>query len=352
MKVTNFLKISPRLLAATWLLCVIAPVYPQQAPAIKVVGDSATLDPDGTARITRVLPLPRGISPEAQAMLAKGISFAPTQRTPEGQALIKKARELYPVNIEEDKFLAGVKTKYVTPANGIPAAKKDRVIVNLHGGGMSSDSGSYVESIPIAALTQTLVVSVDYRLAPPGHFPEPVDDVIAVYKELLKTYNPGKIGIYGTSAGGALTAQVIVRIRHDGLPQPGVVGLFSIHADSTTVGDSDSMYGVEGLAGASVKDPNTHRRAWLGNADPKDPLVSPLLADLKGFPSTLLMAGTRDSALSGTSLFHRALLRAGVDAELVVFEAMPHTFWYTVGIPESTEALEIQAKYLDQKLSK
>jgi monoterpene epsilon-lactone hydrolase len=166
MKATN-LKRSPLLLAATWLLCVTAPVCPQQVPALKVIGDSATFDPDGTARITRVLPLPRGISPEAQAMLAKGVSFSPSPRSPEGQALIKKAQELYPVNIEEDKFLGGIKTKFVTSANGVPAEKKDRVLINLHGGGMSSDSGSYVESIPIAALTQTLVVSVDYRLAPP-----------------------------------------------------------------------------------------------------------------------------------------------------------------------------------------
>jgi epsilon-lactone hydrolase len=339
----------PRLLAILWLLCVTGPAsLAQNAPN----QDSASFDPDGTAHIMRVLPLPRSVSPEAQALLAKGVSWSPAQNSPEGQSLIKKARELYPVNIEEDKILGGVKTKFVTPAKGIPAEKKDRVLINLHGGGMSSDSGSYVESIPIAALTQTLVVSVDYRLAPPARFPEPVDDVIAVYKELLKTYRPNKIGIYGTSAGGALTAQAVVRIRHDGLPQPAVVGLFSMHADITTVGDSDSMYGVNGLTGASIADSNVKRRAWLGNADPRDPLVSPIFADLKGFPSTLLMAGTRDIVLSGTSLFHRALRKAGVDTELVVFEAMQHCFWYTVGIPESTEALGIQAKYLDQKLGK
>jgi monoterpene epsilon-lactone hydrolase len=348
MKASNS-KSWPQMLAAAWLMCVTGTVcLAQNAPN----PDSASFDPDGTAHITRVLPLPRGVSPEAQALLSTGVSWSPTQSSAEGQAAIKKARELYPVKIEEDKILGGVKTKFVTPAKGVPAAKKDRVLINLHGGGMSSDSGSYVESIPIAALTETLVVSVDYRLAPPAHFPEPVDDVIAVYKELLKTYKPNKIGIYGSSAGGALTAQSVVRIRHDGLPQPAVVGLFSVHVDITTVGDSDSLYGVAGLAGASVGNPNVKRRAWLGKADPRDPLVSPIFADLKGFPSTLLITGTRDITLSGTATFHRALRKAGVDTELVVFEAMPHTFWYTVGIPESSEALEIQAKYLDQKLGK
>ena len=93
--------------------------------------------------------------------------------------------------------------KYVAPAKGIPAAKRDRVLINLHGGGFRVDSGSFVESIPIANLTQTLVVSVDYRLAPQNKFPAAVDDVIAVYKELLKTYKSTNIAIYGTSAGAA-----------------------------------------------------------------------------------------------------------------------------------------------------
>jgi acetyl esterase/lipase len=78
--------------------------------------------------------------------------------------------------------------------------------------------------------------------------------------------------------------------------------------------------------------------------------VSPIYADLAGWPPTLCVSGTRDLLLSGTVNFHRALLRKGVDARLVVFDAMPHAHWYMVGIPEATEAVELMARFFDEQL--
>ena len=335
-----------------WLLCAAPMALAQQAQNAPPNPNVTVIDKDGTARISRVVAVPKTVSPEAQALLAKGVSWCPGPRSPEARALIERAKELYPVNIEENKTVGGVKVMYVTPAKGVPAAKKDRVLINLHGGGFTVDSGSYVESIPIANLTQTLVVSVYYRLAPQNVFPAPVDDVIAVYKELLKTYKPANIAIYGTSAGAALTLMTAVRIRHDGLPQPAALGVFSGNADSRNPTDSTAYFATSGLVGAQIPQPGNSRRVVLGDHDPNDPLASPIIADLKGFPSTLCMTGTRDTALVGTSNIHRALRRAGVDAELVVFDALPHAFWYTTGVPESTEALEIQARFFDSRLGK
>jgi monoterpene epsilon-lactone hydrolase len=349
----TFKQVSRVLQAAALVICAAAPLaIGQLAQTAPPDSNVTVIDKDGTARITRVVPVPRTISPQAQALLATGASWCPGPRSPEAKKLIEKARELYPVIIEEGKMVGGVKTKYVLPAQGIPASKKDRVLINLHGGGFRVDSGSYVESIPLANLTQTLVVSVDYRMPPQNLFPAPVDDVIAVYKELLKTYQPNKIAIYGTSAGAALTMMAAVRIRHDKLPQPGALGIFSGNGDSTTPTDSSSFFSSSGLVGAQIPQPGNTRRELLGDHDPRDPLASPIFADLKGFPPTLCMTGTRDSSLVGTANFHRALRRAGVDTDLVVFDAMPHAFWYTTGIPESTEALEIQANFFNQKLGK
>ena len=98
------------------------------------------------------------------------------------------------------------------------------------------DASSFLESIPIANLTGTKVISVYYRLATQAPFPAAVDDVVAVYKEVLKTYKPAKIAIYGTSAGAILTGQVAVRLKHDGLPMPGALGFFTGHADFTQDG--------------------------------------------------------------------------------------------------------------------
>lgn len=81
-------------------------------------------------------------------------------------------------------------------------------------------------------------------------------------------------------------------------------------------------------------------------------MLSPLFADLRGMPPSLLLTSTRDLLLSDTAMFHRALLHAGNDAQLVVFEALPHAFWYHFQLPETEEALELMATFFDQKLGR
>ena len=162
-------------------------------------------------------------------------------------ARAEEARKLYPVDIKEET-MGGVRCDVIKPLN-IPAAKRDRVLINVHGGGFNSDSGSLVEGIPIAYLTATTVVSVYYRLAPEYPFPAAVDDTVAVFRELLKTYKPAKIGLFGTSAGAILTAEVAVRLRRDGLPLPGVLGIFSGTGDMSRAGDSQALYTVRGFGG-------------------------------------------------------------------------------------------------------
>jgi acetyl esterase/lipase len=226
------------------------------------------------------------------------------------------------------------------------------VLINLHGGGFNSDSGSLIEGIPIANLAKVKVVSVYYRLAPENPFPAAVDDVVAVYKALLKTYKPRSIGIFGTSAGAILTCEVAVRLKQLGLPLPGALGMFSVLADFSRPSDSREIFALDGLPGElHPQDPNRPPDdQYAGTTDRKDPVLSPLFADLHGMPPSLLVTSTRDILLSDTSIFHRALLRAGDDAQLVVFEALPHAFWYHFQLPETKEALELMAKFFDEKV--
>lgn len=102
--------------------------------------DTTLIDADGTAHITRVMPVPKTVSPEAQAMLATGKTWAPGPRQPEAKQLIDKAYSMYPVKMEE-KVIAGVKTKVFTPPV-IPPEKRNHVLINLHGGGFTTDHGS------------------------------------------------------------------------------------------------------------------------------------------------------------------------------------------------------------------
>ena len=323
--------------------------------------DSATFDADGTAHITRVVPMPSTISPEAQSWLE-----SLTHSTPGPETLAERrartdvwrvqdsaeARKLYPVTVEESTT-AGVRTDIITPL-ATPTENRRLVLINLHGGGFNSDSGSLIEGVPIANLAKIKVVSVYYRLAPENPFPAAVDDVVAVYKELLKTYKPRSIGIFGTSAGAILTGEVTVRLKQLGLPLPGALGMFSTLADFSQVGDARQLFTLNGFPGQLEPVDTKHLPddQYIGKSDRKDPVLSPLYADLHSMPPSLLVSSTRDLLLSDTAIFHRALLRAGNDSQLVVFEALPHAFWYHFQLPETKEALELMAKFFDGKLER
>jgi epsilon-lactone hydrolase len=323
--------------------------------------DSATFDPDGAAHLTRVVPMPATISSEAQKWLA-----SLTQKKSGRETLAERrthtdawraqnsaeARRIYPVNVEETTT-GGVRTDIITPL-AIPEANLHRVLINLHGGGFNSDSGSLIEGVPIANLAKIKVVSVYYRLAPENPFPAAVDDVVAVYKELLKGYKPRSIGIFGTSAGAILTAQVTVRFKQLGLPLPGALGVFSGLADFSRPGDSWQLFTLDGFPGSLQPTYADHLpdESFVGKTERKDPVLSPLFADLHGMPPSLLVTSTRDILLSGTTIFHRALLSSGNDAQLVVFEALPHAFWYHFQLPETKEALELMAKFFDEKVAR
>jgi epsilon-lactone hydrolase len=338
-------------------LCFSAAAQSGSAPQ----ADSATFDSDGTAHVYRVVPMPSTVSPEAQQWLGslgeeKSQAQTLAERRVATDAWRKKdsaeARKSYPVNVEETST-AGVRTDIIMPLD-MPKTNRGRVLINLHGGGFVSDSGSLIEGIPIANLAKIKVVSVYYRLAPENPFPAAVEDVVAVYKELLKTYKPAGIGIFGTSAGAILSCEVAVRLKQLGLPLPAALGAFSVLTDFSRPSDSRQIFALDGLSGQLQpmdprKEPND---LYPGTTNRRDPVLSPLFADLKGMPPTLLVTSTRDLLLSDTALFHRALLGAGNDAQLVVFEALPHAFWYHFQLPETKECLELMAKFFDLKLAR
>jgi len=330
----------------------------QSVPA--VTADTCSVDADGTAHVTRVIPVPRTISPEAQKFISRPGPSGPEPTLDQRRAVTdafrkgraEEARKLYPVGIQE-KTLGGVRCDVISPEDPSGSKAEGRVLINVHGGGFNSDSGSLVEGIPIAYLTRIPVVSVYYRLAPEHPFPAAVDDTEAVYQELLKTHKPSQLGLFGTSAGAILTAEVAARLRRDGLPLPAALGVFSGTGDLSQAADSDALFTIWGWTGhLDPPSGHPHASAYVGNSDAKDPVLSPLYADLHGFPPTLFVTSTRDLLLSGTTILHRAFLRAGVDAQLVVFEALPHAFWYDYHLPETKEALDIMAKFFSEKVGR
>lgn len=326
-----------------------APTTASQAPN----RDTSYIDAQGAAHVTRVVPVPQTLSPQARQYLSRPM---PDQEPPQTLAERRASTDAYtakarvewskicPNQIVEAK-MAGVPVRIVTP-DPLPEAKRDMVLLNLHGGGFNSDSGSYTESIPIASYTGIKVVAVLYRLAPEHPFPAAVDDSVAVYQELLKTYAPSHIVIYGTSAGAILTAEVAVKLKQLGLPMPAALGVFSGFGDFARTGDSASLFALRGLSGhLDPPGAEPHDPEYVGGADPRDAVLSPIYADLRGLPPTLFVTSERDALLSGTANLERAYLTAGVDAHLIVFDGLPHAFWYNPALPEAIEANHFMADF-------
>jgi epsilon-lactone hydrolase len=332
------------------------PTAAAQAPT----HDTSYIDEQGTAHVTRVVPVPKTISAEGQRRLSRP---EPDQGPPQSLAERREGTDAYtararvewtrlcPNQLVEDK-IAGIPVRIVTP-QGLLETDHDKVLLNLHGGGFNSDSGSYTESIPIAGYSKIKVVAVLYRLAPEHPFPAAVDDAVAVYKELLKTYRPNHIVLYGTSAGAILTAEVAARLKQLGLPLPAALGIFSGMGDFARPGDSMSIYSLKGFSGHL--DPPTSEallQEYVAARQRRDPVLSPIFSDLHGLPPTLFITSGRDLLLSGTVNLHRAYLNAGVDARLVVYDALPHAFWYDSTLPESIEANKRMAEFFVQQLRK
>src|SRR5512146_1888235 len=127
---------------------------------------------------------------------------------------------------KKDEKIGGVHAYVYTPKEGVSTSNQNRVLINLHGGGFSGcwPGCAELESIPVSALGKIQVVTVDYRQGPEYKFPAASEDVASVYKELLKTYKPENIGIYGCSAGGMLTAMSVAWFQKHELPRPAAIG--------------------------------------------------------------------------------------------------------------------------------
>ena len=322
--------------------------------------DTTYIAPDGTAYITRVIPVPTTVSPDARKQLARQRpdNFKQSNLSAD-RAAVDKAREnngkaaleKYPARVASG-VIASVPVTIVTPTRAGPSVSPF-ILINVHGGALRFDCCSLAESIPIASLMNAEVIAVRYRLAPEHPFPAAIDDVVAVYREVLKSHLPSEVVIYGTSAGAVITGEVAMKLKVLGLPQPAALGIFSGFGDFTQQGDSQSFFTGTGLGGylAPPAGLPENARSYAGTTRLDDPLLSPTTGDLTGLPPSLFITSTRDWFLSGTSLYHRAMLRAGNDAQLVVFEGLGHAFWVNPALPESDETYRIAVKFFKTYLA-
>lgn len=274
---------------------------------------------------------------------------------------VEKLRRVFMVRIKPET-IGGIQTDVIEPAAGVARKNRQRVLINLHGGGfmLAAGLGGQMESIPIASIGAIRVISIDYRQGPEYKFPAASEDVATVYRELLKRRYPAKnIGIYGCSAGGMLAAQATAWFQSHGLPKPGAIGMFGAGALVPMKGDSNFIGSV--LHGQPVPTEDAKQLLPyfdLPDLDVKGPLVSPAYSPstLARFPPSLVISGTRDIGLSPAVYTHARLIQNGIDAHLHVWEGVGHcSFAQPIAdpeVPETREAWSVIVNFFDKYLGR
>lgn len=328
-----------------------------QSPA-KKSPPQIVIDDDGTYHLpAQAIPMSKLMSKELKDSL---IYFDRTQRDPKYSAkqpdgstlLLKPFRDrqdaLFPLN-KQDTKIGGVHVIVYTPKDGVSAKNKNRVLIELHSADCWIDCGA-LGSQPVASVGKIKVVSVDY--AEPA-FPDGVGSVASVYSELLKTYKPANVGLYGCSRGGELAARSLAWFQKHNLPRPAAVGMLCASAGGDR---GDAVYVGGELGNGTVPRPAPPGQAErdLGNIDPGDPMVNPVNFPevLSKFPPSLLITGTRSIDFSTGAYTHEALYRVGVESEFHVFEGGRHSFWYDPAPPESKQVYDIIVRFFDRHLGK
>ena len=300
-------------------------------------GESTAATAEGVSIPERVIHIPKSISVEAQAALNAVRPTIPPFPELADKPAWRDLVEEFNANLAEtireqvasipgrvsQETVAGVPV-YVAEPESVPSGNRDKAMVFFHGGGLVMGGGEAVGLFARleAFKTSCRVYAVDFGNPPDHPYPSALNDGVAVYNELLKSYAPSRIAISGASGGGNLAVAVPLKARDLGAPLPGVVGLFSPQVDLTESGDSfQTNLGID-VNGGSLRQFNA---LYANGHDLTDPYVSPLFGDFtKGFPPVFIQTGTRDIFLSNAVRIHRAMRCADVDAELHVGEAMPH----------------------------
>ncbi|MEH3048126.1 alpha/beta hydrolase [Sphingomonas adhaesiva] len=319
------------------------------------------VDPDGS------IAMPAMTVPSSPLMSNEGnrsrVEHIMTERSLKGRSIadlnaalfgprLERAKARYKVSVRRDT-IGGIPVLVYEPAAGVAKADRGKVLLNVHGGGFVgcfTECGG-LESVPVAALTGIRVISIDYRLAPQARYPAASEDVSSVYRAVLKTAPARRIGLFGCSAGGLLTAQSLAWFQTHGLPAPAVAGIFCAGADATMAGDSRT-YGA--VLGDGEAPPSAAPRplGYMAGAAATDTAAFPArdASVLAKFPPTLVVVGTRDFALSSAVYLHSRLVAAGVPAQLNVWEGGRHAFFYDADVPEAREAHQVIARFLTSHL--
>jgi acetyl esterase/lipase len=228
--------------------------------------------------------------------------------------------------------------------------------VYLHGGGYFACSARTHRPFTTAFAQRGFrVYAPDYRLAPENPFPAGLNDAVAAWHAVRAAMGgaipqsiPMVIG--GDSAGGGLALAAMLKLRDEGAPLPAAAALFSPLTDLVGIGESRrtndrrcAMFYGSGLGRAT--------EFYLADTggDPRDPLVSPLYADLRGLPPLLIQVGADETLRDDSTELATRARAAGVRVELTLWPVVPHVWQlFHPLVPEGRQSLDAAAAFLRQ----
>lgn len=295
-------------------------------------------------------------SVEAERILSELLSAKGAAKSP-----IAQLRREWIARAEAEPLPEGVKTSAVT-AGGVlaewvehPDCNSDAVFLLFHGGGYSAGGPATHRRFAayISQATNMKVMVPDYRLAPEHPFPAGVHDCLSVYGALLSDGVPARrIAFGGDSAGGGMAASTLLAMREAGVPMPSSLIMIAPWLDLT---NSSPSYQSN-----AENDPSTsHERHaeiapwYYDQADPKNPMISPMFADLKGFPPTLLQVGDIEVMIDDSKVFADHAKKAGVEVDLQVWPRMWHIWHQRMpDLPEAREGFDKIGAFVKKHLGR
>jgi len=217
---------------------------------------------------------------------------------------------------------------------------KDITVLYLHGGGYAYYSKAHENLIALVTLAaESKTFALDYRLIPEHPFPAQLDDALTAYRWLLETgVSPERLVVIGDSAGGNLTLALLLALRNSKSTLPALGVCIAPWTDVENSGNSlkanEPFDWVE-------KRMTLQWAEWLcKNSNPRDPIVSPINADLRGLPPIYIQAGGAEILYDMIQAFYDKAQAQGANVKLDVWQHMNHDFQaFGDLMPESKEAL-------------
>ncbi len=261
-------------------------------------------------------------------------------------AVYEQVQESYSI---EDAVVNGVTTMWITPPE---LSHSDKIMVFIHGGGfvVNSRKSQLALQAAVASNLGVKVVSVEYPLAPEHPYPAATDAIVDAYEGLLDRYGAADIGLLGTSAGGGLVLATLLRLKSDGMAFPSASAALSPSADMSFGGDSFTLVGAKDPI-LPVQGVIDSLSSYRGDADPKDPLVSPVFGDWTDVTPLFLFAGTREIVSSDAIRIAARARRDGCKVTLHVSDGMWHVSVADgSGVPEEQFAFDQMIDFLRKHL--